>query len=86
MIRRVLIALVSAGWILPMWISGSTVIEALDPDSRIISFPAFQFAADAFTVACVWLAVVVAGWAWVLSRRTRAQQAPPSDATSPRLS
>jgi hypothetical protein len=76
-IIRLLLALFSAGWILPMWLA---VFEWLKywnreflPESRgnppLDSFPHAIFATDLFTVACIWLALVIFYWAWRLSAR-----------------
>ena len=80
--RRVLIAAFTIGWLLPMWAAGSTVLEFLEVEAWPLwrgdrpanSFPFLRFASQAFTIGAVWLAAVMAWWAW---RLAGLQEAPP---------
>jgi hypothetical protein len=73
--RRLLIAAFSTGWLLPMWISAQSLYTFLDAEvwprlrgqEPLNSFPFVHFSLQAFTVAVVWLAAVVFFWAWRLS-------------------
>jgi hypothetical protein len=70
--RRILIAILSAGWLLPLWLSAFTMFQYLSEEvwprlagrQPINSFPFVEFSSQAFTVACVWLALVIVFWAW----------------------
>lgn len=72
LIRRTLITIFSAGWLLPLWLSVDTVFGYLqaevDPRLRgekpVNSFPFLSFSEDCFTVALFWSATVVLFWAW----------------------
>ena len=70
---RALIALLSAGWLVPMWMAVLTVLEFIDLElwplllqqPKLNSFPFLDFAGDCLAVAVLWLGLVIAGWAWV---------------------
>jgi len=73
--RRLLIAAFSTGWLIPAWLSGSSLFAFLDaeiwprlrgqkPDN---SFPYVDFSHQAFTAAVIWLAAVVFFWSWRMS-------------------
>jgi hypothetical protein len=70
--RRILIAIFSAGWLLPMWVAGSTLLAFLEVEAwpawrgeqPANSFPHLRFASHAFAVGSAWLAAVLAWWAW----------------------
>ena len=70
--RRLLIAAFSMGWLLPMWAAVSTVLDFLHVEAwplwrgehPVNSFPFIQFASQAFAIGLVWLAAVIAWWAW----------------------
>jgi hypothetical protein len=73
--KRILITLLSVGWLLPFWLTGYTAISLLrgeimprlhgrDPTN---SFPFEHFMFQTFTVTCIWLAAAMAFWAWRLS-------------------
>jgi hypothetical protein len=78
--RRFLIAAFSMGWLLPMWAAGSTVLDFLQVEAwplwrgehPVNSFPFIQFASQAFAIGSVWLAAVIAWWAWRLAGRPEA--------------
>ena len=73
--RRLLITLFSAGWLIPFWISAHSMFAFLNAElwprlrgeHPLNSFPFIQFSEQAFTIALVWLAAVIAFWAWRLS-------------------
>jgi len=70
--RRILIALFSAGWLVPLWISADSMFTFFNSElwprlrggNPLNSFPFIQFSEQAFTIACVWLAAVITFWAW----------------------
>lgn len=74
--RRAAVALLSAGWLVPMWLGlrimlafiGIDVWPLLLDRPRANSFPFVDAAATCFAVGFAWLGLVVAGWAWVASR------------------
>ena len=80
--QRALIALLSAGWLVPMWMGCWTMLQFIQLELWPLllqqpapnSFPFVDHAGDCFGVAFLWLGVVVAGWAWAgtgaLVRRT----------------
>jgi hypothetical protein len=73
--QRVLIAAFSTGWLLPMWVAGSTFLNFIQVEAwpawrgehPVNSFPFIRFTSQSFAFACAWLAVVVAWWAWRLA-------------------
>ncbi len=70
---RVAVALLSAGWVVPMWMGVRTLLDFVELElwpllleqPELNSFPFIPFAGDCFALAFFWLAVVVAGWSWV---------------------
>ena len=72
MLRRLLIALFSTGWLAPLWISADSMFAffngelwpRLRGEHPLNSFPFIQFSERASTIAFVWLAAVIAFWAW----------------------
>jgi hypothetical protein len=69
---RALIALLSIGWLVPMWLGVSNVLDfvalELQPlllqQPKLNSFPFIDFAGRCFAFAFLWLAAALAGWAW----------------------
>ncbi len=77
MMRRISIAVFSAGWIGPLWLSAETLRQYLEVDliprwhghtPPLNSFPFVHFSRQTFTLSCLWLAMVVFHWAWRWSR------------------
>jgi hypothetical protein len=76
MVARFFIALFSAGWIFPLWLSVDFFSHYLAFDFIPLSrgeagpdsFPFVNFGENAFTVSSIWLAMVILFWAWRLSR------------------
>ncbi len=70
---RVVVALVSVGWLVPLWMGVRTLLDFVELElwpmlleqPALNSFPFIPFAGDCFAVAFFWLAAVVAGWSWV---------------------
>ena len=69
----VLVSLLSAGWLVPLWLSVDTYLDFwrsvglplalnMHPAS---SFPYLEFATNCFGISMAWLALVVACWAYV---------------------
>ncbi|MES2706802.1 MAG: hypothetical protein V4726_09395 [Verrucomicrobiota bacterium] len=81
--RRVLISLLSAGWLIPFWFSGATalsflrleIMPRLKGHEPVNSFPFEDFIQKTFSAACVWLGAAILFWAWRLSgfRKDRAR-------------
>ncbi|MBU6174737.1 MAG: hypothetical protein KGQ60_13090 [Planctomycetes bacterium] len=77
--RQLLIAAFSTGWILPMWAAGSMVLQFLQSEAWPLwrgehpanTFPFVPFASQAFAIGSVWLAAVIAWWAWRLAGLSR---------------
>ncbi len=71
---RAPIALLSAGWLVPMWLGISTMLDFVELElwplllqqPKLNSFPFIDFAGKCFAVAFLWLGLAVAGWAWVV--------------------
>ncbi len=69
---RALLALLSAGWLVPMWMGVRTLLDFVELElwplllqqPELNSFPFIPFAGDCFAVAFLWLAAVVFGWSW----------------------
>ena len=86
--RRLLVSAFSVGWLLPMWAAGSTVLDFLQVEAwplwrgehPVNSFPFIRFASQTFAIGSVWLAAVIAWWAW---RFAGLPQAPPSSVEPP---
>jgi hypothetical protein len=79
LLRRSLITLFSAGWLLPLWVSVNILFEyyRVDLAPRLLlgqhpvhSFPFIQFSQALFTGACVWLAATVLFWGWRVTKAT----------------
>jgi hypothetical protein len=76
---RILIAMFSAGWLLPLWLSANSMFTffnvelwpRLRGENPLNSFPFVHFSERAFTVSCVWLAAVIVFWTWRLGRLTK---------------
>ncbi len=74
--KRILIAIVSAGWLLPLWMSASVMFQFLSAEvlprlagqGPINTFPYVQFSEQAFTAASIWLGAVIMYWAWRASK------------------
>ena len=69
---RALVAIFSAGWIIPLCVSASSmftffsqeVLPRLRGEHPLNSFPFVHFSEQAFMVACIWLAAVILFWSW----------------------
>ena len=72
MIPRILITLLSIGWVVPLWLTGNTAISLLEAEilprlhgrDPTNSFPFEHFMLQTFTVTCIWLGAAIAVWAW----------------------
>ena len=72
---RVFIAVFSAGWLFPLWLSLRAMIAFVNtellPAIRGVppqnSFGYLFATGDAFTIACIWLALVILYWSWRLT-------------------
>jgi hypothetical protein len=66
-IRRLGELILITGWIVPFWLSGSTLLDyirvelgpSLDGAHPLNSFPFVDFAGRCFTAGCIWLAIAV---------------------------
>ena len=80
LLRRTLITLFSAGWLLPLWVSvdllfvysRADLVPRLLGQHPVNSFPFLQASQTLFAGACVWLAAALLFWAW---RVTKAMEA-----------
>lgn len=69
---RGLIALLSAGWLVPMWLGVATMLDFVELElwplllqqPELNSFPFIDFAWKCFAIGFLWLGLAVAGWAW----------------------
>lgn len=69
---RAVLALLSAGWLLPMWLGIATVLDFVELElwplllqqPKLNSFPFIEFAGECFAVGFLWLGAVIVGWAW----------------------
>ena len=69
---RVLVALLSAGWVVPMWLGTTTLVQFLDGELWPLlldqatgnSFGFTGFADDCFALGFAWLGLVIFAWAW----------------------
>ena len=69
-LRRVLIAVLSAGWIFPLFLAvGNLTGFVVLPHHGITSFPVVDFMGQWFGLALLWLGAVVVFWAWRLGGR-----------------
>jgi len=76
--KRILIAVFSAGWLLPLGVSASVMFQFLSAEvlprlagqQPVNSFPFVQFSAQTFTGACIWLGAVIIFWTWRASAAT----------------
>lgn len=84
-----LVAILSAGWLVPLWLAVDAcfsfwqaeawpLLQGLHPMN---SFPFIHFARQCFTIAVVWLVIVVsiwsyAGYAGFVRRRAASQETP----------
>jgi len=67
---RVLICLFSAGWLVPAWGAAMLYLGHVQaftsgPDAAV---PFIELCVKAMDIAVVWLAAVIAFWAWRLTR------------------
>jgi hypothetical protein len=74
---RAAIALLTAGWLVPMWLGLATVLDFIELElwpllleqPKLNSFPFIRFAGQCFAAAFLWLGGVIAGWAWYVQGR-----------------
>ncbi|MCC7248246.1 MAG: hypothetical protein IT473_06465 [Lysobacter sp.] len=80
---RAIVALLSAGWLVPMWLGVSALLDFVEVElwplllqqPKLNSFPFIEFAERCFAVGFLWLGIAIAAWAWVgMSMRQRAAQ------------
>jgi hypothetical protein len=70
--RGFLVALLSAGWLFPLWLAVHAYLSfwqaeawpLLQGQHPLNSFPFIHFAEQCFGIACAWLAAVVFGWSY----------------------
>ncbi len=70
-----MIALISAGWIVPLYWGTSSVLRYFHTEStrELHSFPFLLFAEQMFLTAAIWGFIVGAFWAFVAARRLLAK-------------
>ena len=61
-----LVVAFSVGWLLPAWLSLSTYLTFISFKMEVegYSFPFIDFARGQMTLSLIWLAAVIAFWAW----------------------
>jgi hypothetical protein len=64
--KVIVLALLSAGWLFPAFVTYSWFIASKDPRN---SFPFLQSSAYMFGVTCVWLGIVIALWSGLLAAK-----------------
>ena len=78
---RAIVALLSAGWLVPMWLGLSALLDFVELElwplllqqPKLNSFPFIGFAEQCFAIGFLWLGVAIAAWAWVgIAARQRA--------------
>lgn len=70
---RALVALLSAGWLVPVGMGISTLLQFVELElwplllqqPKLNSFPFLDFAGNCFAIGLLWLGLVIAGWSWV---------------------
>ena len=75
-LKRLLLVLISAGWVLPFWLAVDFFLQFVQMEAYprlcgqqpINSFPYLSFISTMSATACLWLAVAIAVWSWRLSR------------------
>ena len=79
--RRLLIALISAGWLVPMSIAWFAVVDfqqrvllgvVVHGDDHVLTpFHLAQYADRLYAIAAVWAASVIVGWSFYLTSPSR---------------
>ncbi len=78
-IAKAFIALLSAGWLVPLWLGIDTYLTfvrvevwpLLEGQRPLNSFPFLDFTARCMAVSLVWLGFVIVFWAYWLLRVTK---------------
>lgn len=75
-LTKLLLMVLSAGWILPLWLSAHATLDFLrvevmprlsGQEPAVNSFPYQLFIAQTLTITGVWLALAIGFWAWRLA-------------------
>jgi len=69
-LQRTLIALFSAGWLFPLWLSGHIFLDfivlevqpRLSGNPKVNSFPFLHYSLSMWTLSCAWLGLVLIYW------------------------
>ena len=75
--KNIAITIFSIGWLIPLWLSGNAILNLLRVEimprlmgqNPLNSFPFIDFASSTFTIACVWLGLVIGYWTWRVTSR-----------------
>ncbi len=75
-LRRILITLLSVGWLGPTWLGVYMYLDFWRGDGwkllqgmqNIGSFPVIKFSQECFNVGMIWLAIAIIFWSWKFSR------------------
>ena len=70
--RRILIIIFTAGWLLHTWLSIGTYFDFINSEawprlrgeSPLNDFPFIEFSSVTMTIAIVWLALAIIFWSW----------------------
>lgn len=71
------LASLSAGWLLPLWVGASVYLRSVETERRrllgieppITAFSAIDISSSAFTIAFIWLAIAIFAWTFYTLRR-----------------
>ena len=67
---QLLAAIVSCGWILPLWLSADSLLSWFQAEAqqRMDSFPYLAFSRQTLCWACLWLAASLCIWLFLIIR------------------
>jgi hypothetical protein len=76
---RIAICILSAGWLLPLWLGVSAFLGFCDAEvlpllyghHPLNSFPYIHFTQQCIGCSLFWLAIVILYWSWMLSAAVR---------------
>lgn len=91
MVKPIILVVVSAGWIVPLYLGIDSIISFLRLEvyprllgqSPLNSFPFLRFSRQMVIIGFAWLAVVALFWSAVLARHLIRSSAPPGAAAAP---
>ncbi len=92
MIKRTLISLFTAGWLIPLWLGVNSWLDfwQFEVWPRLVggqpmnSFPMLDFSRQCLATAVIWLGLVLLFWSWLGSARVSQQKRDPDEASTQR--